>query len=225
MIGATGMLKLSSYNGVEFLGVYCRANEEFALVPNDASIDLIEDLKEALVVEVEHSTIAGTNLNGALLAMNSYGAVVTSMATNAEVERLSKHITVVRLDDRLNAAGNNILVNDKGAVVNPEMHPDSFRLIEEVLQVEAVQMSVAGHKTVGSVCVATNKGVLCHPETKRDDVEMLASIFKVPCAIGTLNYGSPMVGAGILANSKGGVVGYRSTPIELGRTEDALALF
>jgi translation initiation factor 6 len=224
MIGATGMLKLSSYNGVEFLGVYCRANEEFALVPNDASNDLIEDLKEALVVEVEHSTIAGTNLNGALLAMNSYGAVVTSMATNAEVERLSKHITVVRLDDRLNAAGNNILVNDNGALVNPEMHPDSFRLIEEVLQVEAVQMSVAGHKTVGSVCVATNKGVLCHPSATKDELILLKDALKVPAAIGTLNYGAPLVGACIVVNTKGAVVGNKSTPIELGRVEDALDL-
>jgi translation initiation factor 6 len=225
VIGADGMLKLSSYNGVEFLGVYCRVNEEFALVPNDTTADLMEDFVEALQVKVEHSTIAGTNLNGALVAMNSYGAVVTWMVTNAEVEKLSKYVNVARLDDRLNAAGNNILVNDNGALVNPDMHPDSYELIAEALQVEVVQASVAGHKTVGSVCVATNKGVLCHPETKRDEVEFLHSIFKVPCAIGTLNYGSAMVGAGMLANSKGAVIGYRTTPIELGRAEDALGLY
>jgi translation initiation factor 6 len=223
--GASGMLILSSYNGVEFLGVYCRANEELVLVPNDATADLLEDFVGALQVKVEHSTIAGTNLNGALVAMNSYGAVVTSMVSDAEVEMLSKYLTVGRLEDRLNAAGNNILVNDNGALVNPEMHPDSLDLIAEVLQVEVVQGPVAGHKTVGSVCIATNKGVLCHPETKKSEVEFLHSIFKVPCAIGTLNYGSPMVGAGMVGNSKGGVVGYRSTPIELGRVEDALHLY
>lgn len=219
------MLKLSSYNGVEFLGVYCRANEELALLPNDSEDSLARDLREGLGVEVGRSTIAGTNLNGALIAMNSYGAMVSSMATDAEVEQLSRHLCVARLDDRLNAAGNNILVNDEGALVHPDLSPSSLRLIAETLQVEVVPVTVAGHKTVGSACVVTNRGALCHPESSKADFELIRSVLKVVPAIGTLNYGSPMLGACMVANSKGGIVGYRSTPIELGRVEDALHLF
>ena len=53
---------------------------------------------------------------------------------------------------------------------------------------------------------------------------MLKSLFKVPVAVGTLNYGSRTVGAGILVNTKGAAVGSKTTPIEMGRVEDALYL-
>ena len=87
---------------------------------------------------------------------------------------------------------------------------------------EVVKGMVAGYKTVGSVCAVTNKGILCHPATSQDELKMLSELFKVPAAIGTLNYGAPVIGASIICNSKGAVVGSNSTPIELGRVEDAL---
>jgi translation initiation factor 6 len=156
--------------------------------------------------------------------MNSYGAITTGMASLAEVRPLRKKLPFKRIKDKLNACGNNILVNDNAALVNPDLSAAAIKQIKEVLQVEVVQGMVAGHKTVGSVCVATNKGVLCHPATSKAELEMLRSIFKVPAAIGTLNYGAPVVGASMIANSKGAAVGFRSTPIELGRVEDALSI-
>jgi translation initiation factor 6 len=219
------MLKLSSYNGVEFVGVYSIANEERALVPMDCPPEYLSDIEEALSVKAERSTIACTNLLGALIALNSYGAVVTSMASEEEIESLSKFVCVARVEDKLNAAGNNILVNDNGAIVNPEVEDATLRLIKETLQVEVVRSEIAGHKTVGSSCLVTNKGALCHPDTSRAEFELIKSVFKVSAAIGTLNYGSPMVGSCMVANSKGGLIGYRSTPIELGRVEDALNIY
>lgn len=225
IVGAFGMLKLSSYNGVEFLGVYCRTNESLAFVPNDSDPSFLSDFEEVLSVKAGRTTIAGTNLIGALVAMNSYGAVFTSLAADFEMEVFSNHMKVARVDDKLNAVGNNILVNDNGAIVNPEVEDATLRLIERTLQVECVRATLAGHKTVGSACIATNKGVLCHPETKRSEFDLIRSVLKVAPAIGTLNYGSPMLGASIVANSKGGIVGFRSTPIELGRVEDALQIY
>jgi translation initiation factor 6 len=219
------MIRLSSYNGVEYIGVYCAANEELALLPMDSTTDFREEVGRALGVEVRLMNMAQANIIGSLVAMNSYGAVVSAMATDSEVEELSRHLAVLRLGDRHNAAGNNILCNDNGAVVNPDISSESFRAIADVLQVEAVQRHIAGHSTVGSVCVATNKGLLCHPETTKDEFALLRSVLKVDGAIGTANYGAPMVGACLIANSRGAVVGYRSTPIELGRIEDALHLF
>lgn len=205
--------------------MYSIANEEHAIVPMDCDPEYVKDVAEALGVDVFRSTIAGTNLLGALIALNSYGAVVTSLASQAEVELLSRYVCVATIEDKLNAAGNNILVNDNGAIVNPEVENESMRLIEETLQVEVVRSSIAGRMTVGSSCLATNKGVLCHPETTRAEFDLIKSVMKVPAAIGTLNYGSALVGSCMIANSKGGIVGYRSTPIEIGRVEDALYLY
>jgi translation initiation factor 6 len=219
------MLNLSSYNGNQYVGVFSCANENISLIPVDSSETLVNDIESGLQVKCIKMNIASTNLIGALVAMNSYGAVVAAMASDAEIEALSKHLAVLRLEDRFNAAGNNIVANDKGALINPEIDPALYRQIADTLQVEVVAGTIAGQNIVGSMAVATNKGMLCHPESTKAEFEVLQSVLKVKPAIGTLNYGSGMVGACIVANSKGGAVGFRSTPIELGRVEDALGIF
>jgi translation initiation factor 6 len=218
------MMRLSSYNGNPYIGVYCASNEDISFMPVDSPRGLMKDIEEALEVDSVKCTIASTNILGALLALNSYGAVITNMASREETELIGSRLQVYVIEDRLNASGNNILANDNGALVNPDIGKKALKKIEKVLQVDVVQGMVAGHKTVGSVCSATNKGVLCHPAASGQDLEMLRSVMKVPTAIGTLNYGTPLVGACIVANSRGAVVGFKSTPIELGRVEDSLGL-
>jgi translation initiation factor 6 len=215
------MLRVSNYNGVEFIGVYAVANEAMAVLPMDSDDRFQEDISTALDLECHKGTIASTNLIGSLVAMNSYGVAVNNFATDVEISVFSK-LQVARLDDRMNACGNNILVNDNGCLVNPEMNDRSLQILEEAFNVEVVRGTVAGQNTVGSVCKVTNKGLICHPASSAADLKLLKELFKVEPKITTLNYGSPYVGASIVANSKGGVVGSRSTPIEQGRVEEAL---
>ncbi len=216
------MMKLSNYNGNPFIGVYCVANESISLVPPDAPQNLIRDIEEGMEVKVLTVTLDSCNILGTLTAMNSYGAITSSMALLSELRPIMKELPIKRIKDNLNACGNNILVNDNAALVNPDLSAAAVKQIEDILQVEVVQGMIAGHRTVGSICVATNKGVLCHPSTSKAELDMIRALFKVPAAIGTLNYGAPVLGASMIANSKGAAVGYRSTPIELGRVEDAL---
>ncbi|MEM0449491.1 MAG: translation initiation factor IF-6 [Methanomassiliicoccales archaeon] len=216
------MIRLSHYNGNPYIGVYAAANEFVAFVPKDAPISLMKDIQQALDVETHRVSLAGTNLIGSLLSMNSYGAVVSNMTTSLEMEAISAFLPVFRIEDKVNASGNNILANDFGCVANPDLSKRTIKGIEETLQVPVDQMMIAEHRTVGSVCTATNKGVLCHPSASPDEIALIKDMLKVPVSIGTLNYGAPMVGACMIANSKGAVVGNKSTPIELGRVEDAL---
>ena len=63
-----------------------------------------------------------------------------------------------------------------------------------------------------------------------DDVEKICSQscgeeFEIKLMEGTVNFGLPLVGAGIVANSNGAVCGRQSTGVELGRMEEALKLF
>jgi translation initiation factor 6 len=216
------MMKLSSYDGNPYIGVYSVANECFSLVPLDSAKSLILDIEDCLEVTVEKTSIAGANIIGSLMAVNSYGAMVSGMVSDRELEVIEKHVPVARLDDKLNAAGNNILVNDNAALVNPRLGKKAIKGIERTLQVETVQGTIAGSNTVGSACVVTNKGILCHPKTSEAELKMLSGLFKVPASLGTLNYGAALVGACMIANTKGAAIGSRSTPIELGRVEDSL---
>jgi len=70
--------------------------------------------------------------------------------------------------------------------------------------------------------VATNRGVLVHPKSSQAEISIIEELFKLPVNIGTINFGSPLVGSGLLANNKGYVVGEETTGPEISRIEDTL---
>lgn len=216
------MIKLCSYNGNAHMGVFCVANERMAFIPYAAPDSLLRDVREALEVDVYRMSVAGTSLLGTLISMNSNGAVVTNMASDRDIDAIAEHTPIYRIGDRLNASGNNILTNDHAALVNPDIGKRALKCIEETLRVEVVRGTISEIKTVGSAAVVTNEGLLCHPQTPQERLKELSDLFKVPAAIGTLNYGAPLVGACVIGNTKGAAVGNTSTPIELGRLEDSL---
>lgn len=216
------MIKLSSYSGNPFLGVYCVASENYSLLPLDAGDEFVADLEEALQVTAIRCNIAGSHLVGSLTAMNSYGTILSNLIEAEEMARMPQDMNVRVLLDQHNAAGNNILVNDFGAIVNPRIGKASMKMISEILNVECVQSTIADIDTVGAICRATNKGVICHPGTTDDNLKLIRDVLKVDAYRSTLNHGIPTVGACLVANSKGAMVGNDSTSIELGRLEDAL---
>jgi translation initiation factor 6 len=176
-------------------------------------------------VQTIQTNIAGGTIVGSLLAMNSNGIILTNFAEKREIAALPKELRVAKMEERVNAAGNNILTNDKAALVHPATSNRMMKVVSDILGVEVDRRRVAGIETVGSACIATSKGIVCHPRTTEDELKFLASLFKVPAAIATLNYGTPYLGACAIANSKGAFIGSRSTPIELGRLEDGLMLY
>lgn len=219
------MLRLGDVDGNPYIGVYCAASERFALLPDAVEAKTSKEIAHTLGVEIISTIIAGSTVVGSLVAMNSNGAIVTNFAERKEISKFPKELRVAKMEEKLNAAGNNILANDRGAVIHPAASNHTARLVQEVLGVEVLRRRIAGIETVGSACIATNKGVVCHPRTSEDELRELSSFFKVPASIATLNYGTPYLGACAVANSKGAYVGARSTPIELGRLEDGLGLY
>jgi len=70
--------------------------------------------------------------------------------------------------------------------------------------------------------VATNQGILAHPRISEAEIAVLEDLFGLPVDVGTVNFGSPLVGSGLLANSHGYMAGLDTSGPELGRIEDAL---
>jgi translation initiation factor 6 len=219
------MLKLGDVNGSPYVGVYCVASEQLAILPDVVDEKVVKDIGRVLGVKVISTNIAGATIVGSLAAMNSNGIIVTNFAEKHEIARLPKGLRVGKMEEKLNAAGNTILANDRAALVHPAATRDTVRMICDVLGVEVLRRSVAEIETVGSACIATAKGVICHPRTSEDELKTISDFFKVPATLATLNYGTPYLGACAVANSKGAYIGSRSTPIELGRLEDGLGLY
>jgi translation initiation factor 6 len=217
------MRKLNVF-GNPYIGVFCRANESLACVPPQMDGELKNAVAEVLDADLVEMTVDLSILIGSFIAMNSRCAVVANMVADSEVKALEKKMKVIRLPHRLNAAGNNVLVNDNGALLNPGLDQRSADLIAREMDVTVMRAPIANTMTVGSAGVVTNKGMLCHPRATEDERARLSKLFGVPVQIATANYGTALVGACMAANSKGCVVGSTSTPIELGRIEDGLYL-
>lgn len=218
------MLRKLDINGNPYIGVYCHANDEFAIVPHEFSKDMMSQIEEGLDVEVFQTTIANSSIIGVLVCSNSQGMVVTNFAESKELKALKGRLNILYISDVLNAVGNNILANDRFAMVHPDIGKDTMEEIEDTLGVEVLKGKIAGLKTVGAASILTNKGLLCHPHASKHELDILKKRFEVNADIGTANYGVPFVGACAIANTKGAIVGSTTTPIELGRIEEALGL-
>ena len=219
------MIRLGDVDGNPYVGVYCAASESLAIVPNSAQPKEAKEIGRILGVQVIVTNLAGATIVGSLVAMNSNGIIVSNFAEKNELARFPQDVRVAKMEEKINAAGNNLLVNDNAALVHPDASSRTLRFLEDVLGVEVQRGRVAGIDTVGSACIATAKGIVCHPRTSDDQLKWLSEYFRVPSSVATLNYGTPYLGACAVANSKGAYVGSRSTPIELGRLEDGLALY
>ncbi len=218
------MLKKLDLQGNPYVGVFCASNDEVLVMPPGLPRAMVRGMEGALGVKARVTTVAGSTVVGSLLIMNSHGGVITGFAMPKEMETLGD-LNLTALDDRLNAAGNTILANDRGAVVHPGYDKRSMDLIAEALGVEVVKGTIAGSRTVGSVAVANNKGAICHPHAKPEEIQLVRDALRVEVEIATANYGTPQVGACVVANDKGALVGTPTTPIEIGRIEEGLGLY
>lgn len=208
--------------GNSVLGVFARCTEDFILLPHEASKSFIQTVEEALHVSAIPTSIDGSSIVGCLCCGNSRGFLVSDRVNESELRDMGKYTLIQRLEGVLTATGNNILVNDTAALINPEMSDSAANEVSEFLDVDVYKGTIGGLKTVGMAACATNKGILVHPKASRYELDHLHEIFNLPVDIGTVNLGSPLVGSGLLANSKGYVVGSETTGHEMGRIEDAL---
>ncbi|NHN46371.1 translation initiation factor IF-6 [Halostella sp. JP-L12] len=214
----------AAFSGSAYVGVFARATDNCLLVRPDVDQSLIEDLEDELDVPAAATTVGGSGTVGALAAGNSNGLLVSSRLRDVERERVDEvvDVPVAELPGRINAAGNVVLANDAGAYVHPDLPRDAVQVVEDTLDVPVERGELAGVRTVGTAAVATNDGVLCHPKATDGELDFLEELLDVRADIGTINYGAPLVGSGLVANSHGYVAGQDTTGPELGRIEDAL---
>ena len=96
--------------------------------------------------------------------------------------------------------------------------------MSDVLGVEVFRQSIAGNALVGSYCVFTNQGGLVHPNTSMEEKEELSSLLQVPLVAGTVNRGSDVIGAGVVANDWTAVCGMDTTSTEITVMEEIFKL-
>ena len=214
----------ASFAGSSYVGVFARATNDHLLVRRDADDDTVADIAAELDVEPVATTVGGSGTIGALVAGNETGLLVSSRVTDREISAIEEAtgLDVTELPGRINAAGNVVPANDYGAYVHPDLDREAVKTVGSALDVPVERGGLADVHTVGTAAVATNEGVLCHPKSREPELEAIEEVLDVRADIGTINYGAPLVGSGLLANDTGYVVGTDTTGPELGRIEETL---
>ncbi|KAG0126336.1 eIF-6 family-domain-containing protein [Tuber indicum] len=206
------------------------------------------------VIPICHTTIAGTRIVGRLTAGNRNGLLLPTSTTDQELQHLRNSIPetvkVQRIEERLSALGNVICANDHVALVHPDIERETEEIVADVLGVEVFRQTISGttptlisppscevwavpnvyhhlraeNVLVGSYCSLSNQGGIVHPKTSIQDQDELSSLLQVPLVAGSVNRGSPVVGAGMVVNDWMAVTGLDTTATELSVVESVFKL-
>eukprot|EP00611_Tribonema_gayanum_P019726 TRINITY_DN3470_c0_g1_i4.p1 TRINITY_DN3470_c0_g1~~TRINITY_DN3470_c0_g1_i4.p1 ORF type:complete len:199 (-),score=61.82 TRINITY_DN3470_c0_g1_i4:148-744(-) len=161
-------------------------------------------------------------------AGNKRGLMVPNTTTDQELQHLRNalpdKVVIQRVEERLSALGNCIVTNDHVALVHTDLDRETEDLVSDVLGVEVFRQTIAGNALVGSYAVITNQGGMVHPRTSIEDIEELSSLLQIPLVAGTVNRGSDVLGAGLVANDWTAFCGLDTTSTEISVIESIFKL-
>merc|ERR1719266_1950339 len=159
---------------------------------------------------------------------NRHGLLVPNSTTDLEISHFRNHlpenVKVQKAEERMSALGNVIACNDYVALVHTDLDKETEDVIADTLQVETFRATIAQNVLVGSYAVLTNHGGLVHARTPMQDLEELSQLIQVPLTAGTINRGSDLIGAGVLANDWSAFCGTDTTATEIGVVENIFKL-
>jgi len=203
-----------NYEGNTNTGFYITTSNKQSIIPPGF------DNQKILGENVCETFIARTRLVGLFTAGNSNCILIPNNITQRERENLEQsEIDFKEIKTQETALGNQILANDKGAIIskNLEKHKEN---ISDALKVPVKVGEVAGIKNVGSAATTNNRGSIIHREASEKEAEKLKNTLKLEnIDIGTINTGSPFIGSGAAANNTTVLLGEDSTGPEIGRID------
>ncbi|MDR4511758.1 MAG: translation initiation factor IF-6 [Nitrososphaeraceae archaeon] len=211
-----GIYKYAFYKSPN-IGIFVKCNDTSLMLPlgfastkSDVLLKYLEISKPIFI------SIAGTRLLGPMMVMNNKGILVSSIASDDEINIIKNQskLNVERLRSKYTAIGNLIAANDYGAIVSP-LCSDVIKQVSDVLDVQAISIGVSDLSQTGSIVVITNNGGVIHPGATETEIKTISDILNVNLEPVTINGGVPYLASGIIANSKSVIVGNLTTGPEL----------
>lgn len=212
------------------VGVFANLTSSYCITALGAAENFYSVFEAELAdhIPVIKASVAGTRLVGRMTVGNRNGLLLPNTTTDQELmhirNSLPDEVVVQRIDERLSALGNCIACNDYVALIHPDIDRETEEIVADVLGVEVFRQSIAGNVLVGSYCKFTNQGGLVAPQTTVEDLDELSSLLQVPLVAGTVNRGSDVIGAGMVANDWAAFCGLDTTSTELSVIESVFKL-
>jgi translation initiation factor 6 len=224
------MANRAQFENSNEIGVFANLTNAYCLVAIGGSENFYSAFETELGdhIPIVHTSIAGCRFVGRVTVGNRKGLLVPSTCTDSELlhirNAIPDSVVVQRIEERLSALGNCIVCNDHVALVHTDIDRETEDIISDVLGVEVFRQTIAGNALVGSYCKITNQGGLVNPRTTVEDLEELSSLLQVPLVAGTVNRGSDVIGAGLVANDWTAFCGMDTTSTEISVVEGIFKL-
>src|SRR3989338_1958402 len=205
-----------NFNGDINLGMYGFATDKYCLTGFDD-----KKIRQTLDVPVFNCTILNMSLIGIFVTGNSHGIIISDVVDDYDSKRLKQQFeNILVLRTKYTALGNLVLMNDNGIIISPLLRKHR-KDISDFFGIPCEATAVSNQKVVGTLALTTNKGCLTHPKIRKKERETIERVLGVKSDIGTVNFGSPYPGAGVIANSNGFIASVQTSGPELGRITEA----
>jgi translation initiation factor 6 len=213
--------------GTSYVGAFAMATDRHIFTGNGTSPGAVGTMANALGAKPIVFSIFDTDMIGILARANSNGILLSRVVGDRELSELKSQnpdCKIGILQSNLNAIGNNILANDKIAIINPDYDRTAEKEIADILSVEVFREQIGGFKTTGATNILTNKGMVINNKTTDEQKEKIDKLTGFDSIRSTANTGALSIGLGAVANSNGAVAGEDTTGYELARITEALGL-
>ena len=216
-------LLITNFNSNPNVGLYGYCNDEYCVIGKEIQKKVCKKIEKIIEVPVHRLNIAGTSLLGVFCVGNKNNLLLPNIVFEDELKILDKlGIKYTIIDTKLTALGNNILANNKGALVNPYFTDSAIKQIKKALKVDLKKATISELDNIGSLAVLNKKKCLISKFAKDSEIKIVEKLLGVKCTQGTLSFGLPYISSGILVNSHGFIISDQSTGIEIADADHAL---
>ena len=215
-----------SIRGTDYIGAYANACDKYVIAGAGLTQKVKRYLDSMLGARIVELSVNGSDMAGIYARGNSNGIIVSNIARDYEIRGMKNYLVegenLCVLKSNMNAVGNNILANDKIALINPDYDRESAKQIGDALGVETVSFETGRFKTVGANNILTNKGLAMNNRSSEEEIAEMEKVIGMKPVMTTVNTGGLGIGLGTISNGSGILVGDSTTGFELARIMDAL---
>jgi translation initiation factor 6 len=218
-----------SFYGNPYVGLFVKSNNKLTLMPINKP-NKFSRINEILGTQPIDMTIFDSPLIGLYTIMNDNGILFSNVIDEKEFQSVKNKIkennidiNIGILESEFTALSNNIVINNKGCLVNPKMRDKKvISQIKDVMGVEPENFESNKYSTIGSIVFANNNGFVAHPNLDEDELERISEVLDVNGGVGTANSGVPFISLCLTGNDKSVIFGENTTAFEQQRIIDSL---
>ena len=209
-------------DGSPFVGVFMVLTDDFAVVPGNSEIKETGGIEEKLGARVVKGSVAGSALWGVFGMGLGNRLLLPEFAMEKEINKLEENGIETMVVEKYSALGNLFAGNSNGGFASTMVDEKTVKEIGKFLGIKMKQEKLLGSDLPGAEIVITERGFLVHPEISEAKFKLLEKTFGVGGSATTANFGDPFVGNGMVANSKGAIIGMQTSGHELIRIDEGL---